>query len=408
MDYALGGGWRSGSRSDLSWNITFRDFKDVDDFEVDRSKQTLLGTIEHRLSLLNKGLTLNTYYESNSGQEPKVEFQYIQVQQGEGSYLWIDANMDSIPQLFEFELANFSDQANYERVTVFNNEFINSNNTILNQSLKVIPKKFLKNKKGLLSKFQISSRYRIDQRSETDSVGGLVSPIILDIDDPGLIAFTTSSDNDLFFNRGQSSYDLQFSYRTIASRSIQITDEIRRANREWFTRSRVNLIRTVDFLLETGVGSRDHLSNFPVQDFDIEFWRVVPQINFRPSTKFRLIAKYRIENSSNILNQSAVEMNTHQRSSQKDISLEVTWRKSATANLQASTNLVFITLDGTTNPAITFELLQGLTPGTNVLFNLNYTRRISKNFDMILNYSGRKSEGNRTIHNAGAQLRAIF
>ena len=100
-------------------------------------------------------------------------------------------------------------------------------------------------------------------------------------------------------------------------------------------------------------------------------------------------------------------MMTNQRSTQQDISLEMTWRKSTTSNLQASANLVFIDLEGNSNPAVTFELLQGLNQGTNVLFNLNYTRRISKNFDMILNYSGRKSEGNRTIHNAGAQLRAI-
>ena len=160
--------------------------------------------------------------------------------------------------------------------------------------------------------------------------------------------------------------------------------------------------------MQTGLGSRDHRSNFTIQDFDIEFWRVVPQINYRPSTNLRLITSYRIERNTNILDALAVEAGTHQRSLQQDLSLELTWRKSSTSNLQVSTNLVFIKMDGANNPAVTFEMLQGLTPGTNILIQSNYTRRVGKNFDLIFNYSARRSEGNRTVHNAGAQLRAIF
>ena len=407
-DYALGGAWKSSQTSDLKWNITYRDFKDVDNLDNDRSKQTLLGTVEHRLNLYNKGITLTTYYESNSGQEPKVEFQFIEVQRGEGSYVWIDSNMDSIPQIFEFEIATFIDQANYERISIFNNEFINSNNSILNQSLRIIPKKFIKNKQSIWNKFQWSTRYRLDQRSETDSLGGLFTPIILDIDNPRLIAFNTAIDNDLFFNRGQTDYDIQLSYRTIGNQTAQVTDNIRRTNQEFFTRSRINIVKSIDFILQTGLGSRDHRSNFTIQDFDIEFWRVVPQINYRPSTNLRLITSYRIERNTNILDALAVEAGTHQRSLQQDLSLELTWRKSSTSNLQVSTNLVFIKMDGANNPAVTFEMLQGLTPGTNILIQSNYTRRVGKNFDLIFNYSARRSEGNRTVHNAGAQLRAIF
>ncbi len=407
-DYAVGGAWKSNQISDLKWNVTYRDFKDVDNLDDNRSKQTLLGTIEHRLNLFNKGITLNTYYESNSGQEPKVEFQFVEVQRGEGSYVWIDSNMDSIPQVFEFEIATFIDQANYERITIFNNEFINSNNTILNQSLRIIPKKFLKNKQSVLNKFQWSTRYRLDQRSQTDSLGGFFSPIILDLNNPSLIAFNTAIDNDLFFNRGQTNYDIQLSYRTLGNQTQQVTDNIRRTNREFFGRTRINIIKSLDFIAETGLGSRDHSSNFTIQDFDINFWRAVPQLNFRPTTNLRLITSYRIERSSNILDPMAVEAGTNQQALQQDLSMQLTWRKSSSSNLQVSTNLVFITMDGTSNPAVTFEMLQGLTPGTNILFQSNYTRRVGKNFDLIFNYSARKSEGNRTVHNAGAQLRAIF
>ena len=408
MDYSIGGAWRKSSNSDLQWNITLRDFKDKQILDGENSKQTLLGTIEHRLNFLNKGVLLNTYYESNSGQEPKVEFQYIKVQRGEGSYIWVDSNMDSITQVYEFEVANFADEGDYEKISIFNNEFIISNNSILNQSLKIIPKKFLANKKGILSRFQLGTRYRIDQRSQNDSVGSLITPIILDINAPELISYNTTVDTDIFWNRGESSHDIQLSYRTIQNKVQQVTDDVRRSTEEWFTRSRYNIVKSVDAILETGIGSKDHRSNFIIQDYDIDYWRVVPQLNIRPSTKFRFIAKYRIERNSNTLDSIAVEAGNNQESLQQDLGLEFTWRKSVTSNLQFSTNFVIIKMEGNVNPSVTFEMLQGLKAGNNFLWNINYTRRIAKNFDMILTYNARKSEGSRMIHNAGAQLRAIF
>ena len=46
-------------------------------------------------------------------------------------------------QINEFEISPFSDQAAYEKITIFNNEFISTNRIILNQSLKINPKKFI-------------------------------------------------------------------------------------------------------------------------------------------------------------------------------------------------------------------------------------------------------------------------
>lgn len=401
-EYNFGGGWQAGTKSNLRWNITLRDFQDIDLDLNDESKQTLIGTIEHDLRLFNKGLVLNSYYESNSGQEPKIEFQYVQVQKGEGSYVWEDFNQDSLMTINEFRIAPQSDLGQYEKISVFNNEFISSNKTILNQSFKLIPKKMLKNKKHFIGKFQFNSRYRVDQRSATEDGGGFVKALITDLLDTTLISYNSSMDHSLFFNRGNVSHDLQISYRTINNVLTQITGRDSRGNEELFFRGRYNVAKSFDLILETAAGMKVFDSeSFTDQNFIVDYWRLIPKISYRPSPKFRIVTKYSYERNKNRI--GALENSRHQ-----DLGTDITWRKSATSSLQANFNIVLINFEGSTSTPIEFELLQGLKDGTNYLWNINYTRRVAKNFDMILTYNARKSEDAKMVNNLGAQLRAVF
>jgi len=401
-EYQLGGGWRLAKASDLRWNLTLREFDDLDGDANNDSKSTLLGTAEHKLNLLKKGIVLNTYYESNSGQEPKIEFQYVQVQKGEGSYVWEDFNQDSIMNINEFRLAPQSDLGQFEKISIFNNEFISSSKSILNQSLRINPKKFISNKKSLLRKFQYNTRYRIDQRSSSDGQSSFIQPIITNLKDTSLITYNASVDHSLFYNRGNASHDIQLSYRTLDNVVTQITGRDRRGNQEVYFKGRYNLKSTFDLILESSQGIKEFDAEFfPVQNFEIDYWKLIPQVSYRPNPKFRLVAKYSIQSNQNVLGNKEF-------SQQDDLGLELTWRRTSTSSLLASFNLVQIQFEGATNTPIAFELLQGLSSGSNYLWRFNYTRRVGKNFDLILNYNGRKSEDAQLVNNLGAQLRAIF
>jgi len=405
FDYEFGGNWKNQKNSDLEWRLVLRDYQVSENYSaIESSNRVFIGKIDHKLKLLNSGLTLNSYYESNSGQEPKVEFQYIKVQDGEGSYRWEDFNQDSLEQINEFILANFSDQGSYEKITVFNNEFISTNKVILNQSLKIDPKKIIKNKKAFLRKFLFTSRYRIDQKALNEGTSGKLISFINTGSTDSLVAFTNSFDHNIFFNRGNPNYDIQLSYRSINNKFTQISGFENRFNHQYYSRIRINLRKTFDALLETAVGEK-HLNreNFEDQNFDIDFWNIIPQLNYRPTTKLRFVLKYKIEKNKNVRPGSNLEI-----SNVNDIGLEVTWRQNTSSNLLLRFNYVKINFDGVQNSLVEFEMLQGLKDGNNMLWSLNYTRRISKNIDLILNYNGRKSEESRLVNIAGVQMRAIF
>ncbi len=401
-NYELSGRWKEGSASQLKWNLTYRDFKVTDDFINQKNpNRSFIGNLDHRLKLWKEGLTLNTFYESTSGQEPNIEFQYIRVQDGEGAYQWIDYNQDSIQQVTEFELSNYSDEGQYMRITIFNNEFVSTNRSIINQSLKVEPRKIWNIQKGFLSKVILTSRYRLDEKSLNSSDNGIVKFVNFDLRDTSLVAFNSSIDHNLFYNRGNPNYDIQLSYRSLNNKIRQISGTELRLSDQYYSRIRINLKKKLDAILEGAVGQKERTSeNFSNQNFLINFWNLSPQLNFRLSNKLRLVFRYKYE-----INQNSLGI---EQSIINDGGLDLTWRQDSNSNLLLNLSYVNINFDGDRNTTIEFEMLQGLRNGQNIVWRCNYTRRISSNIDLIFNYNGRKSEGSRLIHNLGMQMRALF
>ena len=138
----------------------------------------------------------------------------------------------------------------------------------------------MKNKKSLLSKFVITSRYRIDQKLLNQEDGGFIEPISFSLVNEDLVSYSATFDHNLFFNRGNPKYDIQLAYRSLNNRLAQISGDETRLTEQYYTRTRVNLKRKVDILLETALGSRKNDNSiFDVQDYSIEFWNVIPQLN---------------------------------------------------------------------------------------------------------------------------------
>ncbi|MEM9931779.1 MAG: hypothetical protein AAF840_18395, partial [Bacteroidota bacterium] len=73
-------------------NFTFRDLKIADPELVDDTpNRTFLGRLDVRTNAIKRSLRAQTTYQVGSGQEPRVDFQYLYVGPGQGQYIWQDS-----------------------------------------------------------------------------------------------------------------------------------------------------------------------------------------------------------------------------------------------------------------------------------------------------------------------------
>lgn len=453
--------WAQSNNSILNVDFTTRDLRIENAVLAEelnlQAKKSYLGQIDYDFRAYNGFIKSSTSFNIGSGQQAKVEFDYQEVLPGEGNYDWIDINMDNIQQTGEFIISEFQDTSRWIQVPLFNNEFVQTNNSGVNQSLKIDPKLFFigaKNKRkakasklkenriirekqmtlldsnsiefqkllkeGLVSNIQekelinphqagsmerfisrIStvSTFRINKKVETDETD--YNPLNFSTQDTTIINYTSFINNTLFFNRGNPAYDMQIGNRKNESLLLQIAGIDRRSLNEYFSRTRLGASKKIDLILNLKKGSRIGESPFEGRDdFKINYLSYNPEINYRPLDNLRFIAKYENENKNEIFSDVTA--------TSQNFTFETSYRKSSQYSWDTGISFVKVSYDGDENSIIGFEILEGLKKGNNYLWNTSFTKRLQNNVDFIINYEGRKTGSSRIIHTARAQVKATF
>ncbi len=406
-EFNLNGRWKQAKNSNLRWNLTYRNLEIRDTLlsQLDPQK-TFLGRLEHSMSVFNKLIRSTTNYEISSGQEPKIEYQYIPVDNGQGNYQWTDSNQDSTVQLGEIQEIAFQDQGNAVRVTLFTDEFIRTHNVQLNQSIYITPppkwrqsKKFLKK----LSKFSTHSILVINRRTRQADDIVPWNPFQLEVADTSLVSISSRIRNTLYFNRAHEIYELQGGMLDNRSKIVLVSGYESRRTQEQFFRSRWNLSRKLSWEFKGTLGRRFTDSEFfNNRDYDIDLYKLEPKLTFQPSEKFRIALGYKLEDSSNQLPEATETAKVH------DLNLELVLKRSISTALRVSGSYATIDFNGEKNSPIEFAMLQGLQNGRNFLWNVVLDRRLSNNIQLNITYEGRQTGTAKAVHIGRAQIRAAF
>lgn len=405
--------WTVADYSDLQWSIIGRKLS-VEDAVLlpnEKSKNTILGKLDYTLGILNQGIRSVTTYNTNSGQEPKVEYVFKKVEPGLGDYVYIgneeNSNLNNI-QDFRYDPTN--PNRSYIRLSLTNNEFIRTNNIELNQSIQIEPVKFKKPAEGVrfsnfyrfLSRFSTTSNFRISKKLLDRSSSALSSFLNFGLEDTTLVSYNSIINNTLFFNKGNVRYDIQIGNRNSQNRTLQVSGQEDRGLIEYFFRSRFNIFSKADLYFIVEQGQKKYTSEaFKDRNLDIVISKINPEISYRPSENIRLIARYEYQDKQQrILTKDVAYIN--------NITSQLSWRKATEYNLDMSLSMVWIKFSGLANSPLEYDMLDGLKNGRNLLWNAVYTRRIAKNMDLTFNYEGRKSGLSPIVHIGRAQVKATF
>ena len=406
VESGLNGKWVYKDISNLSFNIIFRNLKiknNISDTKTPGSN--LLGKLQHRLKLLGGAIRSNTNLEFRSGQLAKTEFVFVKVKPGEGAYVWIDYNKNNIEEKDEFEVIPGIDTANYVKIFQYNNEFLKTNSSMINNSFRIEGSKLMSKDTSKAAKFihkiSFASIFRMSQKTQSEE-NQKFSPIVFSLLDTSLISYNFVYSGILFFNKGNPVYDIRLGYKTNSNKPIQIDGYTQLGLEEYFLSSRYNYKDNLDLLSKISTGSKWYESqSYSTKNYLIDFISLSEEMNVFFSRKFGLKFNYNFANKKNTKGQFEKAIIHQFELSAKILNFK---------NIKILTSLSFVKINfnGNQNTPVELAMLEGLKNGNNYLWTVKASKRLKNNLDLILQYDGRKTGNAEIIHTAKMQARAVF
>ncbi len=394
------------ANSVLSLTSGYRKTDYTNGFASVNSDESLVGRLDYNLNALKGFINTSLYYEVGNGQEPRREITYLEVLPGQGVYAWNDYNGNGIKELNEFEISRFPDQAKYIRVFTAGTEYIRTNFTGINQSIRITPSAILKGSKGfnkLLSKFTNQLSYKIDRKILASKGLEVYNPFNTGIDAENLVSLSSFLRNTLFFDRNNPKFGVDFNYLADGGRSFLSNGFDSRKRNETGLRIRTAPVRSANLNLTVNQGRKKYQSElFSQRNYQITYLDLLPEFNYQFNTDFRLTFLGVYGNQRNAAALGG-EKNTN-----ITFTTESRYNVLKRGVLTGKISYINNKFTGNGNSTIGYEMLSGLQVGNNYTWGLALQRTIGNGVQLNVSYEGRKSPAVNTVHTGNMQVRAYF
>ncbi len=383
----------------LSGRLNYRaiNYRDTLNNELN-NENSLTGRGELQMRLARGSFIWSSFYETGFGFESLKNYQYIEVPAGQGQFTWIDYNGNNIKELNEFEYAKYQDKANYIRIVIQSPEKQKIFLSQLNQSIVLMPMRIWMKSGGIkkfISRFSNRFAVRILQKADHEDYIPDLS------NNPAIISLNFDLRNIFTFKTFEQKWQIDYIFnqnkqKTPVSSGAEFKNlELNRLKLRYKLQKHITLYN--DFAVSK-------LQN--TSDFFEDKTFLIKSIENRPAIQFQNKINWFI----NLSWQYTDKLNTlgTERALIHEIELVYKQNVLSSGNLQANFSLVNINYNTDALNPLAYEMLDGLLPGKNMLWGLIFTKKLSKVFQLQINYTGRVNENAPVIHNGGMQLRAVF
>jgi len=385
----------------ITWKtvLTYRDLSYIDSVNLENKKEDFLsGRQEISLRLAKGSINLSLFYETGSGLEIRKQYQYIEVQKGQGQFTWIDYNQNNVKELDEFELAKFADEADHIRVFIPSNEYVRAYSTQMSNTLLLQPSRVWMKKdgmRGFLSMFSDQFAYRISQKTEKPNYFPDLS------NQQDIISRILMIRNNFSFKSKNRKWQLDYLFENTSNRNLLINGIDERNLQNNSLRLKWKLANLLTVFNTALIGDQNFTSEyFSWKNYRLKIQSEEFSLQLQPSQDFYTTLSYRYAEKINEIGSESVVLNEAKLLANQNIGTKIT--------IQADCSFVQTNYNGETNSSVAYEMLEGLQNGRNIIWTINYNQKLSKIFHLSVGYNGRTAEDSPTIHNGSLQLRANF
>lgn len=381
---------------------TFLNYRKVNHFYTE-DIDVFNGRVQYTQQFFKNIVRWATVYETTSGRTNQQNFTYIEVEAGQGYYTYLgDLNNNGIKDFDEFEVAQFTDQANYLRVVLPNIEQVATQKAKLSQSVFInfIP---FKNKDSkwlrVLSHFSNQSSVLINKDQLKDGQNFNIDPF--DINNDAVIGLQQNTRTSLFFNRGLQHYSTTYTFQNNKN-TQNISSDFQTATQKFHELNFQHNILSSWIIASTlhSETNNNTSTSFSSRNFNIISKEINPSLRFLKDEFSTIETQYTYRNENN--NIGLESLISH------DFGLEYSYNNTNKGSVVANINMIENNYNGPVNTPASYRILEGLQPDRNFTWSLIIQKKLTQLLDLSLTYNGRKNTASNTIHTGSVQLRANF
>ena len=387
-------------KSNLSIFLNYRTLKYEDSNLKD--EPSLNSRILYSDRFFGQLIQTTTAYETSSGTIAQQEFTYLEVEPGQGVYMWNDYNGNGIQELQEFEIAPYPDLAIYVRVFLPNQVFVRTHQNKFSQALNFNFNQW-QNEKGFkkfASHFYNQTSFLIDRKIKRNGANFDLNPFSKEEDE--LIGLNTNFRNSLFFNRGKQHHSTTYSFLLNESQNLLSVGSISSKNQSHQLQYQHLVKKSWLFNFSGSKTSSQSISeNYPSRNFEIKSYKIEPKIGYLFSKNASWTVFYEYQQKEN-------QIGAFETLTQTQLGTSFMFNSEKGFSMNGEFSMYNNSYDGNALSAVGFQMLEGLQPGKNKTWRLLLQKNLTQYLDININYQGRNSETSKTIHTGNIQLRAFF
>ena len=376
----------------------FVSYRNLQVKDTNLTQQTPINSLTSAFSMnwevFHNTFNFHTNAQLSSGLEQKMQYVFIEVEPSKGIYTWNDYNNDGIKQLDEFEIASFSDEANYSRIAIQTNQYVKVFTKKINFSLMFYPAHlFAKqtNMSDFAKRFSNTFSFNIVHKGDNFD--------LIDFYDSSAIRFNSSINNLLTF-RINKFLRFNYIYRKNKSNLLIISGlDVLKAETHKFV-FKTKIIKNLSMIEEFELFDNLSLSDYSI----IKNYNII-------GNKNTLSAVYQFDNSQISLHYS-YSQKINKRGIESlfcnEFGVSANFMFIKNMNILSEVNLVNNNFLGAVNENIAYLMMNGLKPDFNVTWNITTKKRLSKVLQISFIYSGRYNLSTKFIHSGNVNITAFM